>query len=115
MSLPLLLGGEDVGVKEDESDDALDVLRDGKGGNTGGARDEAVDDSDPDRDRSEVLCWLCGVAGLVAATALALSRRDASSCLLLSPGGIARLEASMRFCGGERLDSLLAGGVRVAG
>lgn len=121
ISLPLLLGGEDVVViKEDalELDDALEVLREGNGngGSTGGRAEEAVEDSDPDRDRSEAARWLCGVPGLLslvvtAAEAFALSRMDASSCLLLSPGGIARTEASMRFCGGERLDSLLAGGV----
>lgn len=102
-------------MAEDALDDALDTLRDGmgSGGSTGGAPDEPVDDSEPDRDRSDAPRWLCGVPGLedMAAAALALSRREASSCLLLSPGGMIRTEASMRLCGGERLDSLLAGGV----
>lgn len=117
-----LLGGDEVTV-DDAVDEATDGLRDGvrRGGGGGGGtalpKDE-VEDSDPDRERS-VPARLEGVDGLAslvaAAAALARSRRESSSRRLLSPGGMVRITPFIRLWGGDKLPSLLVGGVMVIG
>lgn len=115
-----LLGGDEV-IADEDVDEATEGLRDGvrRGGGGGGGillpKDE-VEDSDPERDRS-VPARLEGVEGLVsfAAAALARSRRESSSQRLLSPGGMVRITPFIRLWGGDRLPSLLEGGVIVIG
>lgn len=119
-----LLGGDEV-IADEAADEAVDEategLRDGvrRGGGGGGGtplpKDE-VDDSDPDRERS-VPARLSGVDGLAsfAAAALARSRRESSSQRLLSPGGMVRITPFIRLWGGDKLPSLLEGGVIVIG